>query len=198
MTPMKRNDLAIKPPSQLNVPTSIPRNIASVIAWDTVKVDSVITSSSTGIVENNFSFSLNLHPQASSWAALFDQYCVVAGSVTFDSALPPGSTASPPRLYTALDFDNITALGTVAAIEDFATCEVVNMEPGVKHLRSVRPCNKIMTSGGGATVPQRSWVDCGTTTVQHFGIRAIVAQTAVASLPISLTATIVFAFRNQI
>lgn len=198
MTPTKRSDVLVVPPSQTNVPQKIPRSIPGVIAWDSVKVDSLLTSSSTGIVETNFAFTLSQHPQASSWASLYDQYCIVQATVVFDSALAPGSTATPPRLFTALDFDNNTSLGSISALEDFATSEVINMEPGVKHMRSIRPCNKGSVSGGSVAVPQRTWVDCGTTTVPHYCIRSIIGQTAVASLAISVTQVIVYAFRNQI
>jgi hypothetical protein len=197
MTPTKTSDLRVKPPTQLNVPSKVPKVIAGVIAWDSVKLNSGITSSTTTLVETNFSFNLGQHPQASSWTALFDQYCIVQATVSFDSAVPPGSTASPPQLITALDFDNIGALGSIAAIEDYATSEVINMAPGTRHMRSVRPCNKGVVTSTASAVPQRTWVDCGSSTIPHYGIRSIVQQGTV-SQPITVTTTIVFAFRNQI
>lgn len=197
MNPTKRSDLAVKPPTQLNVPTSVPRVIAGVIAWDSVKTDSTITSSTTVITETNFVFSLSLHPQSASWIALFDQYCVVQATVTFYSALPPGSVSNPNQLYTALDFDNNANIGTVAAIEDFATCENVAMQPTTVHMRSVRPCNKGMVGGGASAVPQRTWLDCATSTTSHYGIRSIVAVNG-TSQPIRVSVYVVYAFRNQI
>jgi hypothetical protein len=199
MQPSKASDLRIRPPSITNVPSRIPRNIASICAWDTVKIDGVITSSTTGIVETNFVFSLSSHPQASSWIALFDQFCVVEASIGFESDMPPGSTFNPPRLYTALDFDNVTNLSSITSLEDFSTCEVINMAPTVRHLRSVRPTIKSSASSTTSATVYRSWMDCGTaSSVPHFGIRSIVSQTTSGASVISFTETLVFCFRNQI
>jgi hypothetical protein len=197
MNPTKRSDLAVRPPTQLNVPTSVPRNIPAVIAWDSVKTDSTITSSTTVITETNFAFLLTDHPQSASWAALYDQYCIVQATITFYSALPPGSLGTPNQLYTALDFDNVTALASIPAIEDYATSESVTMQPTVVHMRSVHPCTKGQAFGGSAAIPQRTWVDCAFPTLAHFGIRSIVAING-ASQPIRVTKYVVFAFRNQI
>lgn len=197
MLPTKGSDLRVKPPDPFSVPTRMPRNIASMLAWDTVKVDGTITTSTTGIVETNFVFSLSNHPQASSWSALFDQYFIFMASVQFDSDLAPGSTTSPARLYTAIDFDNVSNLGSVSALEDFATSEAIVMQPQSRHLRSVLPCSKISVGGTSQVTPQRAFIDCATPGINHYGLRSICSQTT-ASLPIATTLTIVYCFRNQI
>jgi len=200
MLPTNSGDLRIKPPEMSDVPRSIPRNIASLICWDTVKIDSAISASGNQNVEQNFTFTVTLHPQYSSWLSLFDQYCIVQATVEFDSLTPPGQTYSSPQLYTALDFDNSTALGSVASLEDYSSCETVVMAPEKRHMRSVRPSVKgvVSTTGGsnGAGVIGPSWVDSGVNNVVFFGIRSIAAFTNAGA--IRTTQTIVFAFRNQI
>jgi len=143
MNPTARADLLVKPPSALNVPTSVPRMVASLLAWDTVKFDTTISVASSGTTEQTFYFTLQLHPQYASWASLFDQYAIVQASVTFRSELPPGSTSLPPILYSALDFDNSSSLGSLSAYEDFSTCELKTMSAGAVVTRSVRPCQRV-------------------------------------------------------
>jgi len=200
MNPTNSADLRVRVPSNLNVPRSIPRNIQSLIAWDTVKINSTITGTSS-LVETNFAASLANHPQANSWSALYDQWTIPQFSVEFDSQVPNGSTAIPVALYTALDFDNIANLGSISLLEDFATCEVKVQTAGGRLLRSVRPSTKqsSQVSGGGGSFSQVSgptWQDAGQQTTLFYGIRSILG--ASNSCVINVTWTIWFAFRNQI
>jgi len=199
MTPSNRADLAVRPPSTRR-PTSVPRNIANQIVWDIVKLENVVTLSTGGITEANSQFNLVLHPQATSWSSLFDQWCIPQASCTYRSLLPAGSSAAPAFLVTALDFDSIGNVGSVAALEDFSTAEVVTMSHGAVHTRSVKPCVKFSTQqpstnvNSGLSTP---WCDSGAAGTLHFGIRAIASQVS-AAYAVEVTTTIWFAFRNQI
>jgi len=204
IAPVNRQDLSIKPPDVRNVPRSVPRNVAALIAWDTVKLDVAITSSTTTIVETNFQFSLQGHPQYASWAALFDQYHIAQASVTFRSWQPPGSTTAPGNLYTALDFDSAGSLGSIPAIEDFSTCAVHLMNEGAVFTRTVKPCCKIpiaLSNGSGTNYtadPERVWIDTtSATNIGHYGIRSILGNTG-AVYQVIATVTIWYAFKNQV
>lgn len=199
MNPTNKSDLLVKPPSFLNVPKSIPRNIQGQVVWDTVKINFSITSTG-GLVETGFVASLAQHPQASTWAALFDQWSVPQFSVEFDSLLPPGSTTAPLTLYTALDFDSIGNVGSVAAIEDFSTCEVTAMQPQSRVVRSVRPSNKEsvqLTNSTAALAAANGpiWMDSAAPLGQFLGIRSLLTGTAGA---IQVIQTNYYCFRNQI
>jgi hypothetical protein len=196
--PTNRGDLSVRPPQLTNVPRGVPRNVASLWAWDTVKFDTSITLSTTAVTETNFSFNLTQHPQQTSWTALFDQWTIPQVSVAFMSGLPPGSTGGPSVLHTALDFDNITNISTVAAIEDFSTCNSVAMQPQTRFVRSVRPsCRTYNSAGTVALVVGPSWVDSAVPSTTFFGIRSI-AGTSGNVYAIQCTVTIWFCFRNQI
>lgn len=200
MNPTNRSDLAIKPPDQTNVPRSIPRNVQSLISWDVVKVNSLITGTSS-LVETNYAAALTNHPQANSWSALFDQWTIPQFTVEFDSQIPPGATNIPPVLYTALDFDNVTNLGSISLLEDYATCEVRQLTTGTRTMRSVRPtCKVVQGVAGGSTstsgVVKAMWVDSGQQTTQFYAIRSILSISP--STVINVTWTIWYAFRNQI
>jgi len=170
------------------------------IAWDVVKIESAITVSAGGIVETNYTFSLLDHPQQSSWAALFDQWCIPQATITFRSELPPGSLTIPAILVTALDFDSVGAVGSVVALDDFSTAAECTMGTGATMVRSVKPCVKFSTGQAGANVNSgmsTPWVDSGATGTLHYGIRSIVTQSNVA-YNLVVTKVIWYAFRNQI
>jgi hypothetical protein len=202
MNPTNGSDMRVKPMSATNVPRRIPRNIQSLIAWDTVKVTLTLTTT-TGLVETNFTGALNVHPQASSWQGLFDQWSIPQMTVEFDSLLPPGSSVQPPMLYTALDFDNNANIGSITNIEDFSTCEAVPMTAGRRTMRSVRPSVKLIQglNGGGTSISGPAgpmWVDSGQLTTAFYCIRSILSPAVSTPVSINTTFTIWFCFRNQI
>jgi len=194
-------DLAVRPPTT-QIPSKVPRLITNQVVWDKVKIDSTLTPSAGGIVELNFTAALTSHPQASSWTALYDQWCVPQFSVAFRSLEAPGGTSSISILYTALDFDSVNALGSIPTIEDYTTCQQMTMTTGSLHVRSVRPCIKLSTGqvpGSGTNVNStlsRSWQDSGAAGTPWIGIRSLVSASNSSS--ITCTQTIWFAFRNQI
>jgi len=200
MNPLNQSDLRVKPLSLTNVPKSIPRNVTSQVVWDVVKLDGAITSSNTALVETNFSYALSNHPQVSSWTSLFDQWALPFFSVEFDSKIPPGFQYTPPTLYTALDFDSGSNIGTISALEDYGSCEAVAMEPGFRVLRSVRPsCKGVVGSGTGspqAVLSGPVWCDSSYTNIPHYGIRSILGQSTAAV--VGTTVTLWFCFRNTI
>jgi len=198
MTPQSREDLRVKPPTFV-IPNRVPRQVSNLITWDVVKVVNQVATVANGITETNFSFSLNLHPQVSSWIALFDQWCIPQVSVSFESLTPAGSTVILPKLYTALDFDNATSLGSVSNLADFATCEATTLFPQMQLVRSIRPCVKVNTSGSNSSLA-RAWQDSAFPAILWFGIRSIVDNTNTPTVYNAVTATftIWYAFRNQI
>lgn len=198
MQPTNRKDLSRLPFNPLKVPRGVPKSVATMV-WDVVKVNATINVSATAgtLNEMNYVWALNTHPQSSSWTALFDDYCIPQVSVTFQSEFPPGSTTQPATLYTAIDFDNNTSLGSVTALEDFATCVVVQMGQNRTQTRSVKPCIKLNSGSGTSSVVNRSWVDCAFPATAHNCIRSITVSNGTA-YTILVIQTIWFAFRNNI
>lgn len=206
-SPMNASDLAIRPPS-VRIPTSVPRSVSNTIVWDVVKILSTFSTSTSALSENNFSWQLALNPQAASWAALFDQWCIPQVSISFQSLLPPGSVTNGVDLVTALDFDNVTALGSLAGLSDYSSAQMAAMQPQTTVLRSVRPCIKSATSTSGSLAPTslvRTWVDStyynsgtgASAAPVWYGIRSIMPASP-AAYSIAVVQTIWFAFRNQI
>lgn len=197
--PTNRADLAIKPPSNLNVPRSVPRNVAAMVAWDTVKINSSNTFSTSSILEQNYTFSMSQHPQSSSWLTLFDQYSIPQVTIEWDSTVAPGATTQSPMLYTALDFDSAQNLGSIQRIEDFSSSEAHAFTPQMRVMRSVRPVPKelLATASGNspASIVGPTWVDSGEPTASFYGIRSILG---IGTGSFNTTITIWYCFRNQI
>jgi len=205
MYPVNRGDLSLVPPDLTVVPQSVPSNVASLVAWDTVKYDVFLYTSTSATNENNFAFNLTNHPQYTSWQNIFDQYCIVQATVSFRSDLGPGQSVGPSLLYTAVDFDSSSSIsGSIPAIEDFSSCEVHTMSAGSTALRSVRPCCKdviaLANAGSiGSLGPSRRWLDLtASPSVQHYGIRTILGPSVGATYQVIATVTMWIAFRNQI
>jgi hypothetical protein len=198
MKPSQRADLAIRPPNNTVMPRPLSAvRIGNQIYHDVVKIQSTITSSTTVITETGFQFNLSQHPQNGSLTALFDQWCVVMASVTVASQLPPGSTAVPGTLYSAIDFDNNTALGSIPLIEDFSSCRVQVMQPTSVHTRSVAPCSKTSLSGTASAGVQRSWIDSSQPSTPNYGVRVTIGITPAVQTYL-VTTTVEFGFRNNI
>jgi hypothetical protein len=167
------------------------------VVWDVVKIPNVITVPTSGISEVNFSASLSLHPQASSWTSLFDQWCIPQFSVTFESQYMSNSVSPPAYIVIGLDFDNVTALGSTSALEDYSTAANVVMSQAVRFTRTVRACLKVAGTAGTGQSVGRLWVDSAVPGTTWFGIRSITNSSG-TTYPISAFLTIWFAFRNQI
>lgn len=194
--PRNASDMRVKPPAP-GIPSRIPRSLTNQIVWDTVKVLTVITVPTSGIVETNFQATLNSHPQVASWTALFDQWCIAQMSVTFESQYMSNSVSPPCTIVTALDFDNVTALGSLAALEDYTTSNSAVMSQGSTFTRSIRPCLKVAGPISTGQAVGRLWCDSAFPAVPWFGIRSVAGSSG-TTYPISAFLTITYAFRNAI
>jgi len=197
MLPTNKADMRIRPPS-LRIPSKVPRNINSVVTWDVVKIRSSNTTSTGGIIEFNQNANMNAHPQVSSWAALFDQWCIPLMSATFYSTEAPGGTGNIIELHTAIDFDNITTLGSITSIDDYGSSQVDMLVLNKSVTRSIKPCIKLASGGNTLAVLGRQWCDMAQLTTAWNGIRCIAATAVTATNILVCELTIVYAFRNPI
>jgi hypothetical protein len=177
---------------------AIPLSLRNLVTYDKVLIRSTLSNSTSGISESNFGFSLNQHPQVSSWTALFDQWCIPQVSISFMSFMSPSSTGTLAELHTAVDFDNSTNLGSLASLDDYESAQVDLLAFNKVVTRSVKPCIKPDTSGASGNAVARSWIDSAFPGTLHFGIRAILAQAATNATTLDVVQTIWFAFRNPI
>jgi hypothetical protein len=99
------------------------------------------------------------------------------------------------QVWTAIDYDNAGNVG-VSGIEAFGSCNLSMLAPNGSVERYVRPCvdPSLFSGGFGAG---RFWVDSGSPSVQHYGIRVILGPTTGGS-SVEISVRALFAFRNNI
>lgn len=182
----------------MTIPQRVPGNILSSLFWDIVSVRTVINTSLAGVTEQNFAFNLSTSGQAAQYAALFDQWCIPQVSVSMWSQQAPGGSNAPAEYHTAIDFDNITAISTLAAIDQYDNVQYGNLVDNKRHTRSLRPRMKLTTpaSTGGALAA--NWCDCAAPATAWNGFRSIFAAGVTAVNTIVIEISVWYAFRGRI
>jgi len=121
--------------------------------------------------------------QVASLTSLFDQYRIDKVEVKIipqSTSVNVFNTASPndtvPSLYAVLDFDDSTALASLAAALEYDNVQVVPYGQGL--FLTIQPSftPAIYASGAfsGYAVEKAGWVDCANTAVAHYGMKGIV------------------------
>jgi len=135
--------------------------------------------------------------------SIYDQYCIYAAVVRITPEIVSGSTYAG-RIVSAIDYDNITNLGSFASIANFSNALVQTVVPGMSMERYVKPCvAPAIYDTGSATFTGygtgRVWLDSASGTVPWFGLRFGVSNAGTLfSYTIDITTTIVAGFRNSI
>lgn len=193
-------DLAVGP--SLNIPPkSIPGflQIVNQIVWWRPKFNlATVSTSTTVITELNVQFLLNVAPNFAAYNARWDQYCIVAAQVDMEVLYPPGSTQAAGQIYSAIDFDNVSVLGTIAAIEGYSTCKVRNVSSnGMVVSRACKPCVAEEAGVQTQSTVERRWVDSAFPGIPHYGLRFLASVTGVV---VQLVPVVTYwvAFRGQI
>lgn len=183
------------------VPVKVPRNINDQIVYSRIVVDSANTLSATLETKIAFQFSLSLHPEASSFEAIFDQYCIVAVKAVFrtvESVSTIANGIAMPRIYSVIDHDDANAI-TVAQAKEYNSCVEQRTVESVTRL--LYPRVAIATYSGAFTGfgNGRMWIDCASDTVQHYGLKMAAEADARAGGPTELLTQlqIYYAFRNR-
>jgi len=178
-----------------------PKNIRGQIHWIQYQSQRTQTLSASATTEVNYSFSLSEVSSISGLTAFFDQYCIYAISITVQcNDVGVSATTETGRAYTAIDYDNINALGSEAAIQAFGTC--VQFVPGRGSVqRFFKPCVAPAVYNTGGTFTgygvSRSWLDCASAAIPHYGYRSFYAANSVSGLNIDHAITYVVGFRNN-
>jgi hypothetical protein len=171
-----------------------PRNFLSQIHWVQLTADSLVSTNTATPTETNQSVQLSNFNGYSAYTGGFDQYACYCYTVTV-SPWSNISAANNMQVWTAIDYDNASAVG-VSGIEAFGSCNLSMLAPNGSIERYVRPCVDPSLYNGGYGAG-RFWVDSGSPSVQHYGVRVILGPTTGGStVEISLRA--LFAFRNNI
>lgn len=168
----------------------------------TSESDTALTTSNVGLTTYSTYFTLGSSPQSAQFAAVFDQYRLMEVQVWFvpvNPTSPSGAAVNRGMLYSVVDYDNITALGSAAAAQSYTNC--VSSPCTVAHYRRFTPHMAVGAYSGTFTSYanlQRQWIDCTSNAVQHYGLKIIATQCDAAADAVVYNAVfrIWYQFRN--
>jgi len=125
----------------------------------------------------------------------FDQYLIEQIEVIIDPA-DPSATTGYPSFASALDIDDSNTPGSFANVQDRAGSIVTGGAAG--HYHRFQPNTAIAVYSGAFTsfgsVPA-GWIDCASSTVQHYGMKAAWGVGAVAQI-YNLSVRMLVSFRG--
>lgn len=186
-----------------NLTQNPPKNFLTMIHWVQSTIKTAFNTNNTGAVvelNQNFSLATNIN-NYTSYAAVFDQYCIHSASVRVMSSLA-GASASLifGRLITAIDYDNTTPLTSEAVLLQYGTANSTEIIPGKSYQRVVKPaCAPAVFSAGAFSGygVSRAWLNSTTAAVPHYGVRLMVVGSANTST-LDVEVTVIAGFRNNL
>lgn len=198
-TTVVMSDIAFRR-QNFNLVQSPPRSLSNQIHWAQISSDTQLSLSTLAATETNFAFTISQFNGFSSLLQSFDQYCIYSITCTFAATI--GGTVGI-RLYTALDYDNVTLIGK-AALLAFSTYQYTSLSSDGSNslVRYLKPCiatqvtnSSLLPAAGGVA---RTWIDSSFSTILHYGLRCIidtVASSTSGTVEVSFTA--LCGFRNN-
>jgi hypothetical protein len=180
-----------------------PKNFMDQIHWVRGKTQVVNTISTSAPTEANYSFTLAGLTDLAGLNGFFDQYCLYSITVSITPSFEgAGSTLYTfGTCFTAIDYDNVTTLGTSAAIQAYNSCVTFEISPGQSIQRFYKPCvapaiynSSAAFSGYGVS---RCWIDSAQTSVPHYGFRSLFISNTVSGLSCTYDFDVVVGFRNN-
>jgi len=192
------SDLTYNPVSPVFA-ASPPKNLLNQIHWVRQNTNSTVTTSTTVLTETNYAFTsvADLQHQ-SSYFSVFDQYCLHSVVFTILNTNSNASVLALPEVFTAIDYDNVTALGSINGITAFASCNTGVLAAGKSITRYVRPTVQTSVSTFASAAVTRQWIATALPSVPFFGIRTIIAATTAAALTLDVSISCVWAFRSTV
>jgi hypothetical protein len=154
----------------------------------------------TSTVSNTFAgtfFALSSMNDASEYAAVFDQYRIMAVEITI---MPSTQTVAglTGHLLSAIDYDDVASI-TPALNAQKSTVVISNLQDTV--VRSFTPKIALAAYSGAFTAysvgPAHSWINTASPTVQHYGHK-LTANPTTTAITYDLYTRVWFQFRNQV
>jgi hypothetical protein len=148
------------------------------------------TSTAVGNINNGNYFYLGLLPQASTFTALFDQYRITLIECWVNVINPQSATGAAVnrgRMLTVIDYDDANALSTEGQYQEYENCVVTSATQS--HYRAWKPHAAIAAYSSGAFGAyanlESPWIDCGSPSVQHYGLKTLLTPADAAGNVVS-------------
>jgi len=179
-------------------PAVIPRNFTRQGHW--LKSSTLITTLvSAAAVETPYSTYCQLSQvnNYTNYAAVYDQYCIVAAIFRIRSlqAQSSSSLANPGLLLTCIDHDDAGTL-TAAQIREYPSCLETLFTTG--QVRVVEPRFAVAAYSGtfASYANMRGYIDCSSPNVQHYGLKTTVTASTY-NTSAEFTVDLIIHFRDQ-
>jgi len=184
----------------MNIIQTPPKNYLSQIYWvrsSIAQPNAYVTSTSTP-TEVGLTFTLSSIDNGSTYAAVFDQYCIYG--VTVDFSYGSANTGTGPQnvdFHSCIDYDNVAAIGLNAMTAFESYNHSVITPQGGAIVRFLFPCVATAAYNGAFTgfTTTRAWIDANSPSVIHYGLRTLFSATGVA-VTLSATFSYILGFRN--
>jgi hypothetical protein len=143
----------------------------------------VLSSSNTVFQGYSKAWTTSDIPQFSNFATIFDQYRFIKVEVWLNPIGPATAPGySPPngsRFISVTDYDDANTVGSSGSLLQYENSSAGSLQMG--HYRSFRPHMAVAAYGNSVFTSFKNtvsdWIDCGSTTVQHYGIKCGVDAT---------------------
>lgn len=183
----------------MSVPLTPPRDINEQLVWTRCTLDTTSNLSSTIETVLAVFFKLTMLPNYSSWETLFDQYCIPIVVCEYrGSETETLDKAAAPRVWSVLDHDDANTITSLQA-KSYSSCYESRISEKVTRVLYPRIALAAYSGAFTSYANNRSWIDCASDTVQHFGIKFAAEADTRSGGPAELLFryTIYFAFRNH-
>lgn len=135
-----------------------------------------ITQTALTEVLGSFQFTLSSVQGYTELTNLFDSYRIAYVEVKFTpvynmAAITTAATMITPNLYTAIDLDDNSAPGSIAAIEEYGTCRMSRFDANQSRKFSPFLAKAVYSGAFTSFGMDNGWVDCNSPTVQWYGVK---------------------------
>ncbi len=177
-------------------PINVPRALNQQLFWGRWIVSTSFTLSAVAETDRGFAFHLNDFGNYTRYTGLFDQYAIVCIVATFGATYNSvnAGSAAIPRMYSVIDHDDAapTAISAITLNPSVKSTHVYR-----RQTRMIYPRAATAAYSGAFTsfANQRVWVDSGSPSVEHYGLKISSEIDASASV-IDVDFTYYVVFRN--
>jgi hypothetical protein len=159
----------------------------------------LITPSVTVETDGAYAFSLGSLPDYTEFTALFDTYRIISVRICFYPLFTDTSaTVAYPPIHTVIDYDDNNTLA-LNILNEYDSLQVV--QTGQFFERTLTPRIALAAYSGVFTSfsqpPAKSWIDCASPNVTHYGLKYAVAISGAANAVWQVTAHYSLEFRES-
>jgi hypothetical protein len=176
---------------------SIPKSLPQLVHWFRSNYEIQFGTSITVPTFGALNFTFNQINDYASYVAIFDEYAIIEATVRFIPVQAPGTSGSPlyGEFLSVLDHDDSNLPASLQTIREYST--LLTTKGNIGQTRVVYPRLAEASYSGAFTsfTNTRAWVDAGSPSVQHYGIKWG-ADTSTSPILYNISINLVFCCRS--